>query len=80
MIPSPDLIEGEIVKVLLVMKGAYEPSGELVKDLQQYVRKMTVLYKNPRAIGFVKELPKTISGKRRGLRIMEFEKVKAIVG
>lgn len=42
---------------------------------------MTAPYKYPRAIEFVKELLKTISGKikRRELRIMEFDKKKDVI-
>jgi len=32
MIPSPDLMRGEIVKVFVVLKEGYEPSDELVKE------------------------------------------------
>ena len=39
MVPSPDIIRGEIVKVFVVLKKGYEPSEELVKDIQQYVKK-----------------------------------------
>jgi len=39
MIPSPDLMRGEIVKVFVVLKEGYEPSEELVKDIQQYVKR-----------------------------------------
>jgi acetyl-CoA synthetase len=81
MIPSPDIMRGEIVKVFVVLKEDYEPSEELVVDIQQYVKKVTAPYKYPRAIEFVKELPKTISGKikRKELRIMEFEKKKDVI-
>lgn len=65
----------------MVLKESYEPSEELVKDIQQYVKKVTAPYKYPRAIEFVKELPKTISGKikRKELRIKEFEKKKDVI-
>jgi len=81
MVPSPDIMRGEIVKVFVVLKNGYEPSEELVKDIQLHVKRMTAPYKYPRAIEFVKELPKTISGKikRRELRIMEFEKKKDVI-
>ncbi len=81
MVPSPDLMRGEIVKVFVVLKEGYEPSEELIKDIQQHVKQITAPYKYPRAIEFVKELPKTISGKikRRELRIMEFEKKKDVI-
>ena len=76
MIPSPDPIRGEIVKVLVVLKEGYEPSENLVKDIQQHVKQITAPYKYPRDIEFVDELLKTISGKikRKELRIREFEK------
>jgi len=81
MIPSPDPKRGEIVKAIVVLKKGYQPSDELVKDIQQYVKKMTAPYKYPRAIEFVKDLPKTISGKikRKELRIKEFEKNKDVI-
>jgi len=81
MVPSPDLLRGEIVKVFVVLKGGYEPSEELARDIQQHVKKMTAPYKYPRAVEFVKELPKTISGKikRRELRMMEFERKRDVI-
>jgi len=48
---------------------------ELIKELQDFVKKGTGPYKYPRAIEFVKELPKTVSGKIRRveLRLREWE-------
>jgi acetyl-CoA synthetase len=82
MIPSPDSIRGEIVKVFIVLKEGYEPSEKLIKDIQNHVKQITAPYKYPREIEFVEELPKTISGKikRRELRIMEFDKKRDIIG
>jgi acetyl-CoA synthetase len=81
MIPSPDLLRGEIVKVFIVLREGYEPSEELVRDIQQHVKRITAPYKYPREIEFVKELPKTISGKirRKELRTMEFERKRAVI-
>ncbi|MEL4304440.1 acyl-CoA synthetase [Methanococcoides sp. LMO-2] len=75
MIPSPDQIRGEIVKVFVVLREGSEPSEQLVKDIQNHVKEVTAPYKYPREIEFVRELPKTISGKikRKELRINEFE-------
>ena len=42
---------------------------ELVKELQQHVKKVTAPYKYPRIVEFVDELPKTISGKIRRVEI-----------
>ena len=76
MIPSPDPVRGEIVKVFVVLKKGHEPSEQLIKDIQQHVKRITAPYKYPREIEFVKELPKTISGKikRKALRTREFER------
>jgi len=81
MIPSPDLIRGEIVKVFVVLKDGYAPSEGLVVDIQQYVKQVAAPYKYPREIEFVEELPKTISGKikRKELRVKEFEKKKGVI-
>ncbi|MFZ3058174.1 MAG: AMP-binding protein [Candidatus Methanoperedens sp.] len=81
MVPSPDLLRGEIVKVFVVLKEGYEPSEELARDIQQHVKKITAPYKYPRAVEFVRELPKTISGKikRRELRMMEFERKRDVI-
>ena len=40
-----------------------EPSDELVKELQNHVKKTTAPYKYPRIVEFTDELPKTIGGK-----------------
>ena len=81
MIPSPDAIRGEIVKVFVVLRDGYEPSEKLVREIQKHVKEVTAPYKYPREIEFVKELPKTISGKirRKELRISEFETKKDVI-
>jgi acetyl-CoA synthetase len=63
VVGSPDVIRGMIVKAYIVPKEGYQPSGQLVKDIQKFVKKHTAPYKYPRAIEFIDELPKTISGK-----------------
>ncbi|MCG7849503.1 MAG: AMP-binding protein [ANME-2 cluster archaeon] len=81
MIPSPDLLRGEVVKVFVVLKEGYAPSEELMVDIQQYVKQVAAPYKYPREIEFVEELPKTISGKikRKELRVKEFEEKKGVI-
>ena len=59
----PDSIRGQVVKATVVLKNGYEPSDELKKELQNFVKKETAPYKYPRAMEFVKELPKTVNGK-----------------
>ncbi|MCL2296579.1 MAG: AMP-binding protein [Methanomassiliicoccaceae archaeon] len=59
----PDEIRGQLVKATIVLKDGYEPSDELKKNIQNYVKKETAPYKYPRVVEFVSTLPKTISGK-----------------
>lgn len=61
----PDPVRGQIVKATIVLTKGYEPTEELKKEIQTYVKKATAPYKYPRIIDFVAELPKTISGKIR---------------
>ena len=49
------------------------PSDELVKDIQNHVKKETAPYKYPREVEFVTELPKTVSGKIRRVELRKME-------
>jgi acetyl-CoA synthetase len=66
-VPDPD--RGLVVKATVVLTKNYTASDGLVKELQEHVKKVTAPYKYPRIIEFVKELPKTISGKIRRVEI-----------
>jgi len=74
-VAAPDRTRGEIVKAFVILADGYEPSEELVKELQEHVKRVTAPYKYPRAIEFVNELPKTTSGKikRAELKRREWE-------
>ncbi|AKL98646.1 AMP-binding protein [Endomicrobium proavitum] len=67
----PDDERGAVVKATVVLAKGYEPSDKLIAELQEHVKKVTAPYKYPRIIEFVKELPKTISGKIRRVEIRE---------
>ena len=67
----PDPIRGQVVKATVVLSRGYEPSEELKKELQTYVKSHTAPYKYPRVVEFVAELPKTISGKIKRNEIRE---------
>ena len=60
---APDPIRGNVVKATIVLARGYEPSPELTKELQTWVKKETAPYKYPRIVEYVDELPKTIGGK-----------------
>jgi acetyl-CoA synthetase len=70
---APDPIRGEVVKatIVLVKNRGYEPSQELVKELQNHVKRVTAPYKYPRIVEFVDELPKSTSGKIMRKKIRE---------
>ena len=60
---APDEIRGQVVKASIVLTKGIEPTEELKKEIQNYVKSHTAPYKYPRIIVFKDELPKTISGK-----------------
>jgi acetyl-CoA synthetase len=67
--PEPDEIRGQVVKASIVLTKGTQPSNELAKEIQEYVKKHTAPYKYPRVVVFKEELPKTISGKIQGNKL-----------
>ena len=69
----PDEIRGQVVKATIVLAKDYKAKAgpDLIKELQDHVKRVTAPYKYPRVIEFVEELPKTISGKIRRVEIRE---------
>lgn len=69
----PDEIRGMVVKATVVLGQEWKGKAgeELIRDLQEHVKRETAPYKYPRIIEFVDELPKTISGKIRRVEIRE---------
>lgn len=63
VICKPDPERTEIVKAFVVLRQGYEPSEKLAAALQQHVRTRLSLHAYPREIEFLRELPKTPSGK-----------------
>lgn len=67
----PDEVRGQVVKATIVLAADYvkKAGPELVKEIQNHVKRVTAPYKYPRVVEFVTELPKTISGKIRRVAI-----------
>ena len=65
----PDPVRGQAVKATVVLAQGFIPSDELTRELQNHVKQVTAPYKYPRILEYVKELPKTISGKIRRAEI-----------
>ena len=60
---EPDPVRGQVVKASIVLVKGTEPTDELKKEIQNYVKSHTAPYKYPRIVVFRDSLPKTISGK-----------------
>lgn len=67
----PDEVRGQVVKATIVLAGSYKgkEGPDLIKEIQNHVKRVTAPYKYPRIVEFVEELPKTISGKIRRVAI-----------
>ena len=67
VVAAPDEIRGSIVKAFVVLKAGFETRKReyLTKELQEHVKSLTALYKYPRQIEYLQDLPKTTSGKIR---------------
>lgn len=77
VVGSPDEVRGSIVKAFIVLRDPdLEQSENLVKELQDHVKTLTAPYKYPRQIEFVKELPKTASGKIMRVELRKAEQSK----
>lgn len=72
----PDEVRGQVVKATIVLAREYltRRYSDLVKEIQNHVKRITAPYKYPRIIEFVRELPKTISGKIRHVAIRDADR------
>ena len=70
---------GMAVKATIVLSPGYDTKDpkEMETELSTFAKENTAMYKCPRIFEFVKELPKTISGKIRRVEIREKDKGKA---
>lgn len=75
VIGKPDPVRGEIIKAFVALVEGYEPSEELTRDIQQFVKKGLAAHAAPKEIEFKDKLPKTRSGKimRRVLKAWELD-------
>jgi acetyl-CoA synthetase len=72
-VASPDPLRGHIVKAFVRVLPDVEPSDELAGEIQRFVRGRLSAYAYPRAIEFVDDLPKTLTGKIRRIELRERE-------
>ena len=67
----PSKTRGTVVKASVVLKDGYTGDNALKKDLQELVKKYGAIYKYPRIVEFVEDLPRTASGKISRAKIRE---------
>jgi 2-aminobenzoate-CoA ligase len=60
---------GEIVKAYIVLKPGFTADAAMTKTLQDHVKQTIAPYKYPREIEFVRELPRTETGKLQRFRL-----------
>ncbi len=73
-VASPHDDRGNVVKAYVVLAEGYDPSDDLVDEIQSFAKEETAPYKYPRRVEFVDELPKTSSGKIRRVELRERER------
>jgi acyl-coenzyme A synthetase/AMP-(fatty) acid ligase len=76
VVASPEAMRGSIVKAFVILAPGHDPSPKLAEELQEHVKRVTAPYKYPREIEFVRELPKTISGKIRRVELRQQEEAR----
>jgi 2-aminobenzoate-CoA ligase len=60
---------GQIVKAVVVLRPGNDPTPEMAKELQDFVKQSIAPYKYPRSIEFVTALPRTETGKLQRFRL-----------
>jgi benzoate-CoA ligase family protein len=61
------------VRAHIVLRQEYEPSEELVAELQNWCKERLKRYQYPHLVVFVEELPKTVTGKIQRFKLREPE-------
>jgi acetyl-CoA synthetase len=72
-VASPDERRGHVVKAFVVLAEGFEPSDELAQEIKAFVRDRLSAYAYPRRIEFVRDLPKTLTGKIRRIELRQAE-------
>lgn len=63
VIGVPDKLRGQAIKAVIVLGHGYEPGKKLEQDIKEFCNQRLAEYKWIRIVEFVREMPKTISGK-----------------
>ena len=69
VVGSPHAVKGFVVKAFIILNAGYDPDQKNADKIFAFAKKNLAVYKTPRIIEFVNELPKTISGKIRRVEL-----------
>lgn len=67
----PDEERGQVVKAFVVLNPGHEACDRTARALQEHVKAAIAPYKYPRRVQFVRELPRTESGKVQRFRLRQ---------
>ena len=73
VVAAPDAVRGFVPKAFVVLRVGFTATEELVKELQDHVKKELAPYKYPRLVEFVSALPHTETGKLRRVELRQQE-------
>ena len=71
VVGKPDSERGMVVQAFCVLSKGYEPGPELIKSLQDHVKRSVAPYKYPRDIVFLNQLPRTPTGKLQRFKLRD---------
>jgi 2-aminobenzoate-CoA ligase len=77
VVGAPDEARGMIVKAYVILAPGLVPDARLATDLQEHVKREIAPYKYPRAIEFVRQLPKTETGKLKRFALRQMAQAAA---
>lgn len=65
VVGEPDAQRGHVVKAFVVLRAGHVAGSELSADIARFVKERLAAYEYPRKVVFVRELPRTETGKVR---------------
>jgi len=77
VVGAPDPDRGQVVAAYVVLAPGHAPSEDLVRALQDHVKRTIAPYKYPRRIRFLEALPRTQTGKLQRFRLRELARTEA---
>lgn len=71
VVGQPDEDRGQIVAAFVVLREGVEGGDDVARGLQDHAKQEVAPYKYPRAVHFVDELPRTLTGKVQRFRLRD---------